>query len=207
MSLSSLVGQIRCATNEQQPRQRQRQRADNGKEGLGTHVGLRPAPQQSRTLRRGPLRLRLRLWLGDWEHGANVTNMGMKCASDKSNILTNFHVAAPHYHPEKGVEQRPPGKAGRGGREQWVATVETTSVRSSHCSTGICVFKCMLMMQHTPSAASPGSTMETVSNDDFQFSVFVFLSLSFPLFSSSLFLSIQLAKRISCYLLTWLFLF
>lgn len=25
------------------------------------------------------------------EHGANVTNMVMKCASDKSNILTNFH--------------------------------------------------------------------------------------------------------------------
>lgn len=46
--------------------------------------------------------------------------MGMKCASDKSNILTNFHVAAPHYHPEKGVEQRPAGKVDRGGREQGV---------------------------------------------------------------------------------------
>lgn len=29
--------------------------------------------------------------LGQREHGANVTNMVMKCASDKSNILTNFH--------------------------------------------------------------------------------------------------------------------
>lgn len=102
-------------------------------------------------------------WDCDWEHGANVTNMGMKCASDKSNILTNFHVAAPHYHPAKGAEtSREACREGRQGMAQGrKGVVETTS----HCSGGICVFKYMLMMQHTAAAAaapaaSPGSTME-----------------------------------------------
>lgn len=109
MSLSSLVGQIRCATNEQQPRQRQRQRPrpDNGqgrtRNPCRTTTSRAPQPSPAGRCAAGHFDSGCDC---DWEHGANVTNMGMKCASDKSNILTNFHVAAPHYHPAKGAEPR-----------------------------------------------------------------------------------------------------
>lgn len=91
-----------------------------GKEGLGTHVGLLRAERRSPAGRCAAGHFDSGCDC-DWEHGANVTNMGMKCASDKSNILTNFHVAAPHYHPAKGAKHRPAGKVDRewhkGGRD------------------------------------------------------------------------------------------
>lgn len=43
--------------------------------------------------------------LGHGEHGANVTNMVMKCASDKSNILTNLYED-PQNQPAASSQQR-----------------------------------------------------------------------------------------------------
>lgn len=157
MSLSSLVGQIRCATNEQQPRQRNDN--DNGLttgQGLGgTHVGRRAGRCAA-----GHFDSSLSSesdYDSDWDNMAQMWQIwawSVQVTSLTYLQIFMWRPRTPHYHPLSGGKGR--GDEAWPGQGLWKHALESLLHRNLR-----------FQMYVNDAAASPGFTMV---DDDFQFS-------------------------------------